>query len=168
MEVVQISGLLDEVVHAVVEKNGVVIHQEIPASLPNLRGDRRLLRDAFWNIVSNAAEACMLDGGEVSVLARTISSGGAPVVQIEVMDSGPGIEDADVPRVFSPGFTTKDLGSGVGLAVAERAISAHYGRILLDSKVGQGTRIVVVLPSDLGELATLAEYPFGSLRSEIE
>ena len=70
-------------------------------------------------------------------------------------DSGPGIPPADLPRLFSPGFTTKKSGSGIGLAVAERAVEAHHGRILIDSEVGRGTRVVVFLPTDLAAFAPL-------------
>jgi two-component system NtrC family sensor kinase len=77
-------------------------------------------------------------------------------VEIEVVDSGPGIPPADLPRLFSPGFTTKKTGSGIGLAVAERAVEAHHGRILIDSEVGRGTRVTVLLPTDLAAFVGLS------------
>jgi two-component system NtrC family sensor kinase len=59
-------------------------------------------------------------------------------------------------RIFAPGFTTKIRGSGVGLAVTNRVVAAHHGRILVDSEVERGTTITVVLPSDLGGFSSLA------------
>ena len=49
-----------------------------------------------------------------------------------------------------PGYTTKETGSGVGLTIAERVVTAHHGRIQIDSEEGRGTVVIVVLPSDLG------------------
>jgi two-component system NtrC family sensor kinase len=59
-------------------------------------------------------------------------------------------------RIFAPGFTTKSHGSGLGLAVANRVVVAHHGRILIDSEWARGTTITVVLPSDLGGFSSLA------------
>jgi signal transduction histidine kinase len=114
-----------------------------------------LLREALLNVVNNAAEACAA-AGRVAVAARAVRSAGVAVVEIEVADDGPGIARADLARVFVPGFTTKESGSGVGLAIAEQVMAAHHGRILLDSEVGRGTRVTLVLPADLGGFAGLA------------
>ena len=54
-----------------------------------------------------------------------------------------------------PGFTTKETGSGVGLAIAERVVSAHHGRITVDSEEGRGTTITMTLPTDQAQLAAL-------------
>jgi signal transduction histidine kinase len=72
-----------------------------------------------------------------------------------VADSGPGIPRSELGRIFVPGYTTKDTGSGVGLAIAERVVAAHHGRILVDSEEGKGTTVTVILPTDLGGFATL-------------
>jgi len=57
-----------------------------------------------------------------------------------------------------PGFTTKDTGSGVGLAIAERVVSAHHGRIAIDSEEGRGTTITITLPTDQHGLAALPRW----------
>ena len=57
-----------------------------------------------------------------------------------------------------PGFTTKETGSGVGLAIAERAVSAHHGRITVDSEEGRGTTITITLPTDSNGLAILPKW----------
>src|SRR5690606_34268361 len=126
------------------------------SGMPDLRGDRVLLREALLNIISNAAEASEATGGRVDVSAR--ATGATPTIEIEIADTGPGIPRADLGRVFAPGFTTKESGSGIGLAIAERVVSAHHGRIRVDSEPGQGTRVIVVLPCDLGGFATLARF----------
>ncbi len=91
---------------------------------------------------------------------RAVSSPGpsaAPIVEIVVADSGPGIPRAHLGRLFVPGFTTKETGSGVGLAIAERAVSAHHGRITVDSEEGRGTTITITLPTDRQRARRAAE-----------
>jgi signal transduction histidine kinase len=108
--------------------------------------------------VSNAAEACAPAGGEVIVRVRALTApggGAAPLVELVVIDTGPGIPRAHLGRLFVPGFTTKETGSGVGLAIAERAVSAHHGRITVDSEEGRGTTITITLPTDRSGLASL-------------
>jgi signal transduction histidine kinase len=159
LEILPVAPLLAEVVgqaSAASSAGAVPVELKLATGLPDLRGDRLLLREALHNLIANAVEACADGGGRVSVGARPVASGGAPVIEIEVVDSGPGIPPADLPRLFSPGFTTKKSGSGIGLAVAERAVEAHHGRILIDSEVGRGTRVTVLLPTDLAAFAGLA------------
>ncbi|HWM87609.1 MAG TPA: ATP-binding protein [Kofleriaceae bacterium] len=156
LEILPVAPLLAEVVGQASAAGAVPVDLKVATALPDLRGDRLLLREALHNLVANAVEACAEGGGRVAVGARSVASGGAPVVEIEVVDTGPGIPPADLPRLFSPGFTTKKSGSGIGLAVAERAVEAHHGRILIDSEVGRGTRVTVLLPTDLAAFVGLA------------
>jgi signal transduction histidine kinase len=159
VELVAISTLLHEVVIAAQARTpNVPITLEQAAALPDVRGDRMLLREALLNVVSNAAEACGGAGGRVDVRVRALTtapSGGPPLLEIEVTDSGPGIPRAHLSRLFVPGFTTKETGSGVGLAIAERAVAAHHGRITVDSEEGRGTQVIITLPTDKSGLASL-------------
>lgn len=154
LEVVAVAPLVQDVVAAAAAKVATPIDVTIAGTLPDLRGDRMLLREALLNIVSNAAEAC-LAGGSVSITARPVPAGGAPAIEVVITDTGPGIPKAELGRIFVPGYTTKETGSGVGLAIAERVVSAHHGRILVDSEEGKGTTVTVILPTDLGGFATL-------------
>jgi signal transduction histidine kinase len=155
LEILPVAPLLAEVVAAAGAAGTVAVELKIAAGLPDLRGDRMLLREAIHNLVANAIEACAESGGRVAVSARSSASGGASVVEIEVADGGPGIPPGDLSRLFSPGFTTKKSGSGIGLAVAERAVEAHNGRIVIDSELGRGTRVTVLLPTELSAFARL-------------
>lgn len=152
IELVPLSPLVHEVVVAAQARTQhVAIALETAAGLPDVRGDRMLLREALLNIVSNAAEACAGAHGEVSVRVRAIVAPGgstAPLVELVVSDTGPGIPRAHLSRLFVPGFTTKETGSGFGLAIAERVIAAHHGRITVDSEEGRGTTITITLPTD--------------------
>jgi len=169
VELVSLSGLLHEVVIAAQARTQQVpITLEQTGGLPDVRGDRMLLREALLNVISNAAEACAAAGGEVTVRVRTIVSPGAsaaPIVELVVVDTGPGIPRAHLGRLFVPGFTTKETGAGVGLAIAERAVSAHHGRITVDSEEGRGTTITITLPTDKHGLAVLPRWTIAEQRS---
>jgi len=159
IELVPLSPLLHEVVVAAQARTQAVpIVVETAAALPDVRGDRMLLREALLNVISNAAEACAPAGGEVSVRVRAVQAPGgatAPLVEIVIADTGPGIPRALLGRLFVPGFTTKETGSGVGLAIAERVVAAHHGRITIESEEGRGTTITITLPTDKTGLSTL-------------
>jgi signal transduction histidine kinase len=159
IELVTLAPLLHEVVVAAQARTQQVpIALETAAGLPDVRGDRMLLREALLNVISNAAEACAPEGGAVSVRVRAIAAPGgatAPIVEFVVTDTGPGIPRSHLGRLFVPGFTTKETGSGVGLAIAERVVSAHHGRITVDSEEGRGTTITITLPTDKTGLSSL-------------
>ena len=156
VEVVPLAPLLHEVVVAAQARTQQVpIALETAAGLPDVRGDRMLLREALLNVISNAAEACAAPGGDVAVRVRSVPTGSAPIVEIVIADTGPGIPRAHLGRLFVPGFTTKETGSGVGLAIAERVVSAHHGRITIESEEGKGTTITITLPTDKTGLSSL-------------
>ena len=152
VELVPLSPLVHEVIVAAQARTQHIgIAFETAAGLPDVRGDRMLLREALLNVVSNAAEACAATNGQVSVRVRAVVAPGgstAPLVEFVISDTGPGIPRAHLGRLFVPGFTTKETGSGVGLAIAERVVAAHHGRITVDSEEGRGTTITITLPTD--------------------
>jgi signal transduction histidine kinase len=90
----------------------------------------------------------MQDGGELKVHLRQTE---AKEVQIDIADTGCGIPEQDIPRLFDPFFTTKPRGSGLGLAIVHRVVESHKGRITVESKVGEGTRISIFLPVSSGK-----------------
>jgi two-component system sensor histidine kinase AtoS len=89
------------------------------------------------------------------VTARQVPTLGAPTVEVVIADTGAGIPRSELGRIFVPGYTTKETGSGVGLTIAERVITAHHGRVLIDSEEGRGTTVTVILPTDLGGFSGL-------------
>ena len=104
-------------------------------------GDRTLLRQALTNLVANAEQA-MPGGGHVTLGARRSEAG----VEISVTDEGVGIPEDLQTRIFDLYFTTKEDGSGIGLAVVQQIVQLHGGRIRLRSSPGQGTQITLELP----------------------
>lgn len=111
------------------------------------------IEQIFLNLVANARDA-MPDGGRISILASlpTVPSGTLPAgayVRVEVMDTGSGVDPAIVERIFEPFFTTKQrgLGSGIGLARCRMLVERAGGSIRLLSSPGDGTTVVIDLPT---------------------
>ncbi len=114
---------------------------QIPSDLPPLWIDGELFRNCILNFVTNASQA-MPDGGTITLGARL--EGG--VVKLTFDDQGNGIAPEDVGKIFQPYFTTKDVGIGLGLAITERIIKEHGGKIEVESTIGTGTTFSVSLP----------------------
>jgi signal transduction histidine kinase len=104
-------------------------------------GDRALLRQALTNLVANAEQA-MPGGGHITLAAQRVDAG----VEISVTDEGVGIPEELQTRVFDLYFTTKEDGSGIGLAVVQQIVQLHGGRIRLRSAPGEGTQVTLELP----------------------
>lgn len=109
--------------------------------LPLVRANASLLAQALVNLLQNAVEA----GEPVRVVGRYDK--GADVVELVVTDSGPGIPPQVLSDIFKPYFTTKAEGTGLGLAITKNIVEKlHHGRIYIESRVGEGTRVFVQLP----------------------
>ncbi len=120
----------------------VVVDQQIPFDLPPLWIDAELFRNCILNFITNASQA-MPDGGTITVGAKLLETG---QMQLNFSDQGSGISPEDISKIFQPYFTTKDVGIGLGLAITERIIKEHGGTIAVESTVGSGTTITVLLP----------------------
>ena len=110
--------------------------------------DRDMLRRATLNLVLNALDV-MPHGGELSVTATAGPRG----TELEIADSGPGIQDEDGPRLFEPFFTTKSGGTGLGLAIVERIAAAHGGDVVVRNCPQGGAAFTIRLPSRYLEAA---------------
>lgn len=123
----------------------------IDVGLLPVEADEEMLSQAFRNVVVNAAEA-MPGGGTVRITARNGGLCGSgplngPSVIVEVQDSGAGIDENDIEKIFDPYFTTKDRASGLGLATAYSVIGDHGGLIEVKSSPGKGTVVSITLPA---------------------
>jgi len=117
--------------------------REFDGSLPEVGGDRDQLRQVFWNLFLNAAQA-MGDHGELRVDTRRLGN----QVEIAVRDTGPGIAMGALAKIFEPFYSTKGGGSGLGLPIVRRIVEEHRGHITVDSKEGVGACFLVSLPLD--------------------
>jgi PAS domain S-box-containing protein len=124
----EIGRILGEVVEAIGATPNMRFEVTIDDDLPLLAVDRRLMRQALLNVALNAVQA-MPRGGTLHM--RAYHDDGA--VAVEVSDEGPGIPDADLPRIFEPFYTTKATGAGLGLAVVKRIVEDHGGQVSVSS-----------------------------------
>jgi signal transduction histidine kinase len=120
----------------------VQVDAVVAAGLPEVQGDVRQLTESLVNLLANAVDA-MPSGGRLTISVTADVGCG---VRIEVGDTGPGIADEDLPRLFQPFFTTKPSGSGLGLAIVRNTIERHGGQVTVSSPPGQGTRFTIHLP----------------------
>ena len=118
------------------------IRLELSSKLPVVQADASFLKQVFFNLIKNAIEACG-PGGELEI--KTASD--PPWIKISFSDNGPGVPPELVNRIFEPFFTTKSSGMGVGLAICQRIIQAHAGRIEINNRLPRGTQFNIFLPA---------------------
>lgn len=113
----------------------ITLETDIPDSLPSMALDRIRVRQMLLNLLKNAWEAVPIPGGKISFSVIPENSG----IRIDIRDNGCGISKEQQATIFQPFFTTKESGTGLGLAVSKQIAQAHSGDITLESAPGQGT-----------------------------
>jgi signal transduction histidine kinase len=128
----------------------ITLRNELPADLPLVNGDPLELQQAFLNILMNAADACVLGEGMVTVYGRVTPDG----LSVSVADNGCGMEPEELSRCTDLFFTTKDVGegTGLGLAVAHNIMANHGGRLEIASERGRGTTVTLSFPLATGRV----------------
>jgi signal transduction histidine kinase len=127
----------------------LVVNPSLPPDSRSVRADERMLRQALLNLMRNAVEAIAEDKTLRRVEVRTeseLAADGSRWMVLEVNDTGDGIPQADLQRIFIPFFTTKASGHGVGLALAHRVITQHGGTLEVSNIPGRGARFTIRLP----------------------
>jgi signal transduction histidine kinase len=124
---------------------GVTLTVEASDGVPAVMADRRLLERAVVNLLENALQAVGEDG---AIRVRLRSTEGGRRAEIEIEDTGAGIDPAVKDRLFEPFFSTKTSGSGLGLALVKRIAEDHGGGVSLEAAPGRGMRAVLWLPAD--------------------
>ena len=147
---VDLGALAVEVAHLMTPQAklaGIEVAYSAPGHPAMIRGDEDMLKQAVLNLVTNAIEA-MRNGGNLKI-SVTHHNGN---VALEVADSGPGIPAAQRDKVFQLYFTTKEKGSGIGLAMAYRAVQLHNGTVDFTSEVDRGTTFRLTFPALVGHV----------------
>lgn len=153
---VNISQILDEIVmlqkQAFTDRS-ISLKLQLDPSIPDISGDRDLLVRLFLNLIKNAGEAS--PDGEIIIIESRIDSEyqmsfpGArptPMVLITISDNGPGIPQQKLDQIFTPFYTTKDSGSGLGLPICQKIITDHGGFMQFESRAEGGISVKVSLP----------------------
>jgi signal transduction histidine kinase len=149
----QLAPVLAEVLALLasqVAAQGVRLTEDVRLADARAALDRRQLIHAIMNILLNALQA-MPNGGTLTVRAETVGNTGdgadtGRMARITIADSGPGIAPEHLDRIFEPYFTTKENGTGLGLALTRRIILEHHGRIRAEDSPGGGALFTIDLP----------------------
>src|SRR5262249_37145939 len=148
---VDVAGVIGEAVHGLdadARDRDVTISMHPNGALPHLVGDPDALRSALQNVVGNAVKYSPR-GATVDVTTEVRER----TVRIRIADRGLGIDPADLPHIFKPFYRGRRAvdaqvrGTGVGLSVVRHVVDAHGGSIHVDSRPGEGTTVVVDLPT---------------------
>jgi len=165
-DIIQIQGLVEEIVQLSMPRWKAMGHGSIEFKLnldsqAQFIGSRKKIKEALINILMNAVEASEETGGKIRVSAEQLSD----KALITIRDQGVGIPRDQIPRLFIPFYSTKENGTGLGLAVAYRIEREHAGRIEVSSTPGKGTTVEITLPSRR-TLRNSAEYKDSSRKIE--
>jgi signal transduction histidine kinase len=150
---VVVQQLVDEVLLVLArdpQKDGIALRVQIQPDL-RVQGDPVQLEQVLLNLLINARQAMLGKGGSLTVKAARSDDG---AVRIQVIDTGAGIPEKLLPKIFQPFFTTKGTarpgeskGTGLGLAICKEIVEHHKGHIEVQSELGKGTTFTILLPA---------------------
>ena len=130
-----------ELIRPTLEGRRLVMH--LDDALPPVEADREQIKRVINNLLKNAMEATA-PGDSITLLTAAHAEEDRSV-RLEVSDTGQGMDEATRQRLFEPYFSTKQRGTGLGLAMVQRIIQAHHGRLNVESQIGKGTRFTLHL-----------------------
>jgi PAS domain S-box-containing protein len=142
---------LVDFVHYELEENHIKTELELDEKLPPFCYDERYIKQALLNLIKNAI-AAMPEGGTLTI--KTESTGSE--IHIYIDDTGIGISEENISKIFEPYFTTKETGSGLGLTLVFKIIKEHRGEISVKSKEGEGSSFMITLPIPQKETKLIA------------
>lgn len=129
--------------HYEIFKQKVQVHVECGADIPRIKASEEQIKQVFMNLILNAVQA-MPTGGSLNIGVVYFSD--KEEVRISFTDTGCGISEEAMERLFAPFFTTKEHGTGLGLSITDKIVREHGGKVKVESMVGKGTTFVVILP----------------------
>lgn len=136
-----INELIKETLLQINVPDKIETHAELD-KLPKIEGDKQMLKRVFINLADNAVQAMEPKGGKLKVSTKQEDSS----IEIKFRDTGVGIAEENLQKIFTPFFTTKAQGMGVGLAICKRFVEQHQGSIEVESNEGEGSIFTIHLP----------------------
>ncbi len=145
-----------------IDRQGIKIELHMPESGTELSADPQQLQQVMLNLVINAIES-QPSGGQIEIRLRELpSTEMLREVEIQIADRGTGIPPAILDRIFDPFFSTKDAGTGIGLAICQRIIEDHSGSIIPQNRPQGGAIFTIRLPALLPEAHSTKPWPLAS------
>ena len=141
-ELSDLNQIVQNVVNLYAESvENIQIQANLSSDLLPLSLDSEQITQALGNLIKNAIEA-MPDGGTLNLSTQSVSDG---KIQIKIQDTGLGMSAETLAQIFEPYYTTKDTGTGLGMAIVQRIITDHDGEIFVESEAGVGTTVSIEL-----------------------
>ncbi|MCX7912832.1 MAG: ATP-binding protein, partial [Dehalococcoidales bacterium] len=143
---VELKNVINESLSWISVPSSITIKNNVNSGLPPVKTDPEQMSRVFANIISNAIQAMNAQGGELAINAGTEDG----YIWVKFRDTGCGIPEENLNRIFEPLFTTKPKGIGLGLAISKRLTEQNGGKIEVESQVGKGTTFTIKLPLERG------------------
>ena len=135
-----------------VEDSDISFFAHFDPSIPDIMADEEMMTQLFLNLIRNALD-CMGESGRLTITSKVLSDyrisedeRQSRMIAIDVSDDGPGIPDKDMEKIWTPFFSGKPAGAGLGLTICHKIVSEHRGMIKVKSHPGCGTTFTVLLP----------------------
>ena len=141
LDLVELVEEVLQVLEAELGDRHININVAVSDKLPSILGDRGQIKQVFFNLIKNAMEAMHL-GGSLRVIARRDDE----YIYLQFVDTGSGISEEDLSKVFQAYYTTKKEGNGLGMMIVERIMREHGGHINIESRKDKGTAITLQFP----------------------
>ncbi len=151
IEDISVPDAINEIFYLIKEnaaERNIVLKKELDPSLENINADRQKFKQIMFNLLSNALKFSKEEGGTVTVSTKRLEN----MAQISVSDTGIGIKETDLPRLFhkfeqlNAGIARKYDGTGLGLAITKQLVELHGGKITVESRHGEGSTFTFLLP----------------------
>lgn len=141
-EYTDVNKILEDTVSLFAQvKPEIKINTDYGVNLPRIRCDRERMKRVFKNIIQNGIDA-LADGGKIKIK----TSADTQFLKIEFQDTGVGMDDETIKKIFTPYFSTKSHGMGLGLPIVDKIIKEHKGKIKVKSQPNKGTTFIILLP----------------------
>ncbi len=137
-----------------IKEADIQLEEDYQVDIPHILLDDKFIKQALLNIVKNAINA-MPDGGKLLVTPRCRGD----EVLLKIIDSGTGMSNEIMEKIFEPYFTTTEFGSGIGLTIVYKIIKEHRGDISVISQEGRGTTFTIAFPIPPGQQHLIGENP---------
>jgi signal transduction histidine kinase len=119
--------------------------EELTRNLPYAWGDKKQIQQVLLNVMINGLQA-MRDGGVLTILTDTLSRDGRDWIRVDIRDTGPGISADEIKNIFTPFYTSKTQGTGLGLPICRQLMAVNGGKLRVDNQLGHGACFTLELP----------------------